>query len=315
MRSTGSRRPSHRHRGDASRYRRGRLWKFAWPMMSELLIAGAGLNGMLLGVACAGAGLPVVIVDPQDPEAMLDRGFDGRTSAIAYGSRLVFDALGLWPDIAAGRRADPRNPYRRRQLAAVPALRLPRADPRPRRRNAARLYRREPRPAPRAARPRPRPAEPYPDRRTPRRRDARDRNRRRYRARRRHAPARPARRRRRRQPVAAAPYRRNPRDRMALPADRHRHDRRARAAACRHCRRAFSARRPVRDPADDRRAGPTRQIPARAFLDRVDRTRRSRAAPAGAARKPASPPNCAPASAGFSAGSSRSGRAGPIRWR
>ena len=41
---------------------------------SELLIAGAGLNGMLLGVACAGAGLPVVIVDPQDPEAMLDRG-------------------------------------------------------------------------------------------------------------------------------------------------------------------------------------------------------------------------------------------------
>lgn len=32
---------------------------------------------------------------------MLDRGFDGRTSAIAYGSRLVFDALGLWPDIAA----------------------------------------------------------------------------------------------------------------------------------------------------------------------------------------------------------------------
>ncbi len=67
---------------------------------AELLIAGAGLNGMLLAVACAGAGLPVAIVDPQDPDSMLDRGFDGRTSAIAYGSRLVFDALGLWPDIA-----------------------------------------------------------------------------------------------------------------------------------------------------------------------------------------------------------------------
>jgi 2-octaprenyl-6-methoxyphenol hydroxylase len=67
---------------------------------AELVIAGAGLNGMLLAVACAGAGLPVVVVDPQDPEAMLDRGFDGRTSAIAYGSRLVFDALDLWPDIA-----------------------------------------------------------------------------------------------------------------------------------------------------------------------------------------------------------------------
>src|SRR3954470_20210412 len=68
---------------------------------TELLIAGAGLNGMLLGVACAGAGLPVIIVDPQDPASMVDHGFDGRTSAIAYGSRLVLDAIGLWPDIGA----------------------------------------------------------------------------------------------------------------------------------------------------------------------------------------------------------------------
>jgi 2-octaprenyl-6-methoxyphenol hydroxylase len=68
---------------------------------AELVIAGAGLTGMLLGVACAGAGLGVTIVDPQDPAAMLGRGFDGRTSAIAYGSRLVFDAIGLWPEIAA----------------------------------------------------------------------------------------------------------------------------------------------------------------------------------------------------------------------
>jgi 2-octaprenyl-6-methoxyphenol hydroxylase len=68
---------------------------------AELVIAGAGLNGMLLAVACAGAGLPVAVVDPQDPAAMLDAGFDGRTSAIAYGSRLVFDGIGLWPDIAA----------------------------------------------------------------------------------------------------------------------------------------------------------------------------------------------------------------------
>ena len=39
----------------------------------------------------------VAVVDPQDPAAMLMPGFDGRTSAIAYGSRLVFDAIGLWP--------------------------------------------------------------------------------------------------------------------------------------------------------------------------------------------------------------------------
>ena len=68
---------------------------------AELVIAGAGLTGMLLAVACAGAGLEVGVIDPQDPAAMLTPGFDGRTSAIAYGSRLVFDGIGLWPDIAA----------------------------------------------------------------------------------------------------------------------------------------------------------------------------------------------------------------------
>lgn len=67
---------------------------------AELVIAGAGLNGMLLAVACAGAGLAVAVVDPQPAATMLDRGFDGRTSAIAYGSRLVLDGIGLWPEVA-----------------------------------------------------------------------------------------------------------------------------------------------------------------------------------------------------------------------
>ncbi len=67
---------------------------------AELVIAGGGLAGLLLGVACAGAGLQVAIVDPQEPAATLDRDFDGRTSAIAYGSRLVLDGIGVWPQIA-----------------------------------------------------------------------------------------------------------------------------------------------------------------------------------------------------------------------
>jgi 2-octaprenyl-6-methoxyphenol hydroxylase len=67
---------------------------------AELVIAGAGLTGMLLAVACAGAGLPVAVVDPQEPAAMLDQGFDGRTSAIAYASRLVLDGIGVWSAVA-----------------------------------------------------------------------------------------------------------------------------------------------------------------------------------------------------------------------
>ncbi|MGH7047903.1 MAG: FAD-dependent monooxygenase, partial [Stellaceae bacterium] len=67
----------------------------------ELLIAGGGLNGLLLGIACAGAGLPVAVVDRQDPAALLEAGFDGRSSAIAYGSQQALAALGLWPFVAA----------------------------------------------------------------------------------------------------------------------------------------------------------------------------------------------------------------------
>src|SRR5437763_662327 len=37
----------------------------------------------------------------QRPTRMLDAGFDGLASAIAYGSRLVFDGIGLWPEIAS----------------------------------------------------------------------------------------------------------------------------------------------------------------------------------------------------------------------
>ena len=96
---------------------------------AELVIAGAGLTGMLLAVACAGVGLSVAVVDPQDPRAMLDRGFDGRTSAIAYGSKRVLDGIAVWPALAgeaepilAIRVADDNSPlflhYDHRELAA-----------------------------------------------------------------------------------------------------------------------------------------------------------------------------------------------------
>jgi 2-octaprenyl-6-methoxyphenol hydroxylase len=66
----------------------------------ELLVVGGGLNGLLLGIACADAGLAVAVVDREDPATMLGEAFDGRASAIAYGSKLVLDGVGVWPRIA-----------------------------------------------------------------------------------------------------------------------------------------------------------------------------------------------------------------------
>ena len=265
----------------------------------ELIVVGGGLTGLLLGVACAGAGLDIAIIDRQPPAAMLNEAFDGRVSAIAYGSRQVLSGARI---VAADRRrgrADTRNPGRRRQFAAVPALRPPGAGDR----RAARLHRREPRAAPRSDRS----AQALSDleflaplavdmvEASPLAAVAVLSDGRRASV----AP----RRRGRRRGVAAAPRRRHPHRRVALPPDRHRHDRAARAPACRDCGRAFSAGGAVRDLADDRQQ----------IVDCVDRAQGARPASDGALRHRLRGRAAAPASAISWARSSRSGRAGPTR--
>jgi 2-octaprenyl-6-methoxyphenol hydroxylase len=67
----------------------------------DLAIVGAGLNGSLLALAAGQSGLATVLIDRMPLEAMTDRGFDGRTTAIAFTSQRLFEALGVWPEIAA----------------------------------------------------------------------------------------------------------------------------------------------------------------------------------------------------------------------
>ena len=124
----------------------------------ELLIAGGGLTGLLLGAACASAGLAVAIVDRQDPVGI------ARASGSTAAARPSLSArtrcsrlLGLWRGLAARCRADPRDSRRRRRVSLVPALRPSRA----RDRRPARLHRRKPRAAAGASRTRQVDAEPH----------------------------------------------------------------------------------------------------------------------------------------------------------
>jgi 2-octaprenyl-6-methoxyphenol hydroxylase len=66
----------------------------------ELVIVGGGLVGLTLGIAVAEAGLDVAVIDRDDPAAKVAAGFDGRGSAIAYGSRQALAAIGLWDKVA-----------------------------------------------------------------------------------------------------------------------------------------------------------------------------------------------------------------------
>ena len=67
----------------------------------EAVIVGAGMAGLTLAHALAGAGIEVAVVDRADPAGFADPGFDGRTTAIAAGSARVLDGIGLWEMLAA----------------------------------------------------------------------------------------------------------------------------------------------------------------------------------------------------------------------
>jgi len=67
----------------------------------ELVIVGGGLVGLTLAIACAEAGLDVAVVDREDPDVTVAESFDGRASAIAFGSRQALAAIGLWEKVAA----------------------------------------------------------------------------------------------------------------------------------------------------------------------------------------------------------------------
>ncbi|HJT43581.1 MAG TPA: UbiH/UbiF/VisC/COQ6 family ubiquinone biosynthesis hydroxylase [Rhizomicrobium sp.] len=63
---------------------------------ADVLISGAGMVGLPLGLALAQGGFKTVIADSVPPAKILDPNFDGRVSALAYASVRMLTALGVW---------------------------------------------------------------------------------------------------------------------------------------------------------------------------------------------------------------------------
>lgn len=61
----------------------------------DIVIAGAGLAGASFALAAAQGGLRVVLVDPQPFDAQLAPTFDGRSTAIAFATFRMLDAIGV----------------------------------------------------------------------------------------------------------------------------------------------------------------------------------------------------------------------------
>ncbi|MBS0221263.1 MAG: UbiH/UbiF/VisC/COQ6 family ubiquinone biosynthesis hydroxylase [Proteobacteria bacterium] len=66
----------------------------------DLAIVGAGLNGSVLALAAGETGLRTALIDRLPLTSMTEAGFDGRTTAISYTSQRLFEALGVWAEIA-----------------------------------------------------------------------------------------------------------------------------------------------------------------------------------------------------------------------
>lgn len=67
---------------------------------ADVIIVGGGLNGPLLALALASAGLSVVVLDAADRAEMARTDFDGRAYALSVSSRRMLEALGLWSGLA-----------------------------------------------------------------------------------------------------------------------------------------------------------------------------------------------------------------------
>jgi len=61
----------------------------------DVIIAGAGMAGATFALAAAQGGLKVVLVDPQPFPLQLEPTFDGRSTAIAFSTFRMLDALGV----------------------------------------------------------------------------------------------------------------------------------------------------------------------------------------------------------------------------
>lgn len=62
----------------------------------DVVIIGGGLVGGTVGVSLAQQGFKVAIIDRESPEELLKPDLDGRTTAVSYGSKLIFDQLKIW---------------------------------------------------------------------------------------------------------------------------------------------------------------------------------------------------------------------------
>ncbi len=68
---------------------------------ADIVIAGGGMIGSSLALALAPLGLSVTVVEAVAPGESAQPSFDDRSTALSRSTQRMFEAMGLWPQIAA----------------------------------------------------------------------------------------------------------------------------------------------------------------------------------------------------------------------
>lgn len=88
----------------------------------DLVIVGGGMVGASLALALAGRGLRMALVEAYAPGDAAQPGYDDRAIALAYGTRRMFDAIGVWP--ALRERVEPIREIHVSEQGGFGAVRL-----------------------------------------------------------------------------------------------------------------------------------------------------------------------------------------------
>ncbi|MBI1326108.1 MAG: FAD-binding protein [Alphaproteobacteria bacterium] len=68
-------------------------------LKADIVIAGGGLAGLTLACLLANQGLETICIDRDDPHKQAADTFDGRTTAISYGSSQILTRTGVWQQV------------------------------------------------------------------------------------------------------------------------------------------------------------------------------------------------------------------------
>ena len=74
----------------------GHIMENAATINADIAIVGSGMAGGTLACLLGGLGLRVALIDRTPPATRLDPAFDGRSTAISYGSAQILAAAGIW---------------------------------------------------------------------------------------------------------------------------------------------------------------------------------------------------------------------------